>query len=359
MKKLFGFFLFLTALALFPLAGATRAQGPTILKRTISVTTHRYLRYWKTPKAAEPQYNTWCWIPKLYFEVLGPVPGGSQWQVEFSMPDGRPWFTYDLKTDELGDDIFAQINMTENINYDEMEKKAITTPAGLFPFKIILKNELLGKSDVMFAGKFKLSTYLPDQNIPEYKGKREFYVDHDWLLPIGYVWLDPRGNEAAPNLATHITFRGSTDANQMQAFLFYNGKKIGKEANKSVVAERSNSVGDPRYVYYTWEFGFPYIRSQLAPDSGGYPETHFLEKNPGQYEIRALRNGELSRTLAFSVGKDGKIALTGIAKNNKLGGIREIFPVKIVSDPIADWDKTAWQTGALYGNPLAGFTAIP
>src|SRR3977135_222029 len=70
-------------------AASPSATGPTILKRTIEVYNYRFLRYWPNPKAAEPQYNTWSWVPRISFEILGPVPGGSQWLGGFRHADGQ------------------------------------------------------------------------------------------------------------------------------------------------------------------------------------------------------------------------------------------------------------------------------
>src|SRR5258705_1105272 len=85
------------------------AAGPTILKRTIEVSTYRFLRYWPNPSAREPQYNTWSWVPRVSFELLGPVPGGSQWYVDFQTPEGKPWISYKCQTDELQDDVSGKV----------------------------------------------------------------------------------------------------------------------------------------------------------------------------------------------------------------------------------------------------------
>jgi len=68
----------LTVAGLVSSARATQG-GPTLLKRTVTVSTKRFLRYWPNPSAAEPKYNTWSWTPQVSFQILGPVPGGSQW----------------------------------------------------------------------------------------------------------------------------------------------------------------------------------------------------------------------------------------------------------------------------------------
>src|SRR6266550_1578055 len=70
------------------------AGGPTLLKRTVAISTKRYLRYWPNPSAAEPKYNTWSWTPQVYFEILGPMPGGSQWLFEVATPDGKAWVRF-------------------------------------------------------------------------------------------------------------------------------------------------------------------------------------------------------------------------------------------------------------------------
>jgi hypothetical protein len=107
---------------------------------------------------------------------------------EASTPDGKPWVSYKLRTDEVGNDELVTIKGPD-LDENELEKKAITQ-TGLFPFKITLKNALAGTNTALFEGKFKVATYAPDQAIPEYKGKQEFYVVQDWRLPIGFIY-DP------------------------------------------------------------------------------------------------------------------------------------------------------------------------
>jgi hypothetical protein len=74
-------------------------------------------------------------------------------------------------------------------------------------------------------------------------------------------------------------------------------------------------------------------------------------------EVKVLRNGKLARVAKFTVGADGKIVDNGIGKSNNLGAPRMILPVQIVGADDGEWDKTAWKTGAFYGNSLSGFTA--
>jgi hypothetical protein len=137
------FIFLLTVSALVPSTrgGATQG-GPTLLKRTVAVSSKRFLRYWPNPSAAEPKYNTWSWTPQISFQILGPVPGGSQWMFEASTPDGKAWVSYKLRTDEVRNDELVTIKGPD-LDENELEKKAITQ-TGLFPFKITLKNALAG-----------------------------------------------------------------------------------------------------------------------------------------------------------------------------------------------------------------------
>ncbi len=340
-------------------SGKAKAEqaGPTILKRTITVNVRRFLRWWKNPKAAEPVYNTYSWVPKINFQVLGPIAGGSQFYVEFDTPDGKPWLKYDMTTPELEADYFDDIKM-KDINNDELEKKAITTPAGIFPFRIKLKNALEGKDDVVFAGKYKVSTYAPNQSIPDYKGKQEFYVDHDWRLPISYLWLDPTKNEDAPILSVQVWFKGEISSSKLQAYIFYNGRQMKMNVFGNPVEEVYSAADEPPFKYTLWQFSAYMIRgSNQDTLYNNYPDAMFLNKNPGEYEIKILRDNQLARTAKFTVGQDGKFVDNGFAKNAKLGGARMILPVKITGAGDGKWNMTSYQTEAFYGNPLNGFVA--
>lgn len=70
-----------------------------------------------------------------------------------------------------------------------------------------------------------------------------------------------------------------------------------------------------------------------------------------------MRDGQLARSLKFTVGKDGKIVDNGIKNKNQIGGVRMIFPVSVIGTADGKWNTAAWKTDALYGNPLVGFTA--
>jgi hypothetical protein len=331
-------------------------SGPTLLKRTVAISTKRFLRYWPNAKAAEPQYNTWSWTPAITFQLLGPLAGGSQFVFEVSTPDGKPWINFKLPTPEAGDDELVTINGPD-IGETELEKLAITQ-AGLFPFKVVLKNALAGTNDVLFAGQFKVATYSPDQAIPEYKGKKEFYVVQDWRLPVGYIWYDPTLDENVPALGIQMWFRGTRSSEKMEGVLFYKGQQVGT-ATANNESEISTGVSDPQGRWGLWTFQFARVRGYDNDSSSAtrYDGMFFLDKNPGEYEVKVLRQQKLARSASFTVGADGRIVDNGIAKQAKLGGIRMVLPVKIIGDQDPTYDPLSWKSDTLYGNQLSGFTA--
>ncbi len=336
------------------------AAGATILKRTVAIRPRRFLRWWRDVNAAEPVYNTWSWAPEITFAINGPVPSGSQLYVEFDTADGKPWFTQRMATPTLEDDYWENVDHVEDINLDQLEKKAITAQSGLFPFRIRLKNALGGTNEILFSGRYKIATYIPDQKIPEYKGKKEIYVDEDWRLPMAWLWINgSNNNEDAPFLSLQTWFKNSENNDNIEAFVFYNGKQISNVKAGSAEETLTNGVDEKPNRYTLRMFYFYKIRGFNSNPAVNFDNSHFLDKNPGDYEIKILRNGDLSRTLNFTVGKDGKIVDNGVVAANKIGGIRSIIPIKIFGAADGTWNRSAWQTDAFYGNPLTGFTAIP
>ncbi len=330
------------------------ADGPTLLKRTVAVKLHRYLRYWPNPAAKEPQYNTYSWVPQVKLEILGPVSGGSQFSAEFEKPNGAPWMTIKMPTQEVGDDEIATIKTPDAD--DALEKKAITG-IGTFPFKIRLKNALTGQNEVFFSGKYEVTKY-PVPRVPANdKNKMDFCTVEDWRVPIGFLWLNPADdNQNTPPVSAQMWFRGASEGTEMQALLFRDGQQVdtarGYTPDEIATPSSENSTN-----WYLWQFTFTKVRGfNKDTSANNWAGTLFLDKSPGIYEIRVLRAGKLARVAKFSV-EDGQIADNGIATKNKLGGIRQVLPVSVVGTADGTLKADSWKTHAFYGNPLAGFSA--
>ena len=358
MKKILTFnFIALMFIGLLGISAAAQNSSPTLLKRTVNISVKRSTRWWKTPTAAEPVYNTYSWVPQIQYTVLGAISPGSQMFAEFDTPDGKPWLKYKMKTRELEDDVQDIVLIEDTMTDDELEKKGIVGE-GVFPFRIRLKNAIAGTDRVMFSGKYRVATYIPDQKIPENKGKKEYYIDYDWQIPFGYLWLNPEVEQDVPQLAAATCFRGADSSeSKIEAFLFYNGKQISKKTASA--KETLNPYVETPYHWQMWQFTFDNVRGFNHQQSANdFSSQFFLDKNPGDYEIKVLRDNQLARVIKFTVGKDGKIVDNGIKDKNQLGGVRMIVPVSVVGAADGKWNMNAWKTDGLFGN-LTGFTAIP
>lgn len=354
-------FIALLFIGLFDISAAAQNKSPTLLKRTVNVSVKRYLRYWKNPAASEPVYNTYSWVPQINFDVLGAVPAGSQLFADFETADGKPWISYKMLTHELEDDVQENIRIEDTMSDAELEKKAVIAE-GIYPFRIRLKGA--GADHILFSGKYRVGTYLLDQKIPEYKGKKDFYFDFDWQIPFAYLWLNPQnGNQNMPWLATLMCFRGANDYTKFEAVLFYNGKEIDKSgvnAGNRLKQTMTSAADEVSHRWTMWQFDFPKTRGfDLDRNSANNTSAYFfLNKNPGEYEIKVSRDGQPARSLKFTVGNDGKIVSNGIKDKNQIGGVRMIVPVSVIGAADGKWNTAAWKTDALYANPLVGFTAI-
>lgn len=337
------------------------ADGPTILKRTLKITAWRFSSYWRDRNADSPEWNTWSWVPRINFEIVGPVAGGSQFSVDYTMPDGKPWFTEDLYTDELPDGHWGQLE-TASGHEKPVEQRA-TLATGVFGFTIRVSNELTGRNDVLMSGKFKVGRI--HVGIAQRPNEFEYYVEQDWRLPLGTVWLNSGDYPDSPPLYLGMWVRGNAwRSGGLAGYLMYNGRQIGstKEDTWSHIGLNTEllTVGsreeDPAWRHLTVDFMG--VRGTRG-DNAGRDDMFFLDENPGEYELKVLNMGKLVRSMKFTVGADGKIVDSGVGTEPRPSGARYLVPVKIAGELDGKWDQSAWKTDAYYGNPYAGFTALP
>lgn len=333
---------------------ATQATMPLIVKSTMHVRTWRMVRYWKSPDTD----NYWSWMPGLEFQVYGEIPDSSFYTIDYMMPDGKLWYSADVTPNAIKGNLLTRIESPQASGH--MDKRGILD-IGTFGFKIRYRNGLSGVDQEIFKGRFKVNKFHVGNNLPAFKNQFEYYVDNDWNLPVGYLWLDYISNKDAPPLKAAMWFRGENDDTKLSAYVFYNGKQIASTKTSTGVAGSDKSIltsgndADPRWE--RWVFTFNDVRGYNTDTSGNRYTAHFLYSNPGNYEIKVLNDGDLVRTASFTVGQDGKIVDNGIATQNKINTYYMILPVKVAGTKDGKWDMNAWKTDAFYGNPLAGFTA--
>ena len=337
---------------------ATEDQ-PTVAKDSIQITAFTFNVY-------KGNYDNWSWVPRMTYRVNGPVASGSQLYVEFNLPTG-PWVKFDCSTDTVQPGYWWK---TECGGRDIPEDKG-SLYTGVVNFNIKLRNELNGSDSTLFSGKMKVSKAHSNEAGPKAANKWVYFIDHDWNLPIGYVYLTPADVFGWKFPDFHVSFWVRGDAYKFDPHLFYQGKEVGKSflsdgtevgrASCEAVIENNTThyVEDAFPQKAKWarvECDFPNIKGSNT--TGEQPDFFTLAKNPGEYEFKLLWNNKLARSMKFTVQPGGKFD-NGIASSNKLGSDRVIVPVQIIGDQDGTWNRTAWKTDAFYGNPLTGFSALP
>lgn len=356
--------LFLAVIVPLLSAPAVSAQEdqPTIAKDSVQVTAFTFNVY-------KGNYDIWSWVPRIAYRVNGPIASGSQLYVEFTLPTG-PWVKFDCKTEETQKGYWWKVECGAR---DIPEDKG-STYTGPVNFKIKLRNELAGTDSTLFTGRMKVAKAHSNEAGPKAVNKYVYFIDHDWNLPIGYVFQTPDSIRGWNLPEFHIAFWVRGEPTNFQPHLFLAGKEVGKKfydgeevGRAGCEAEIENTtthyVEDALPQKAKWSriiCSFPNVKGidKTGEAPGMFGPMYTLADNPGEYEFKVLWNNHLARSIKFTVAPGGKFD-NGIATTNKLGSDRVIVPVQIIGDQDGQWDRAAWKTEAFYGNPLTGFTAIP
>src|SRR6266850_4040581 len=294
--------------------------GPTLLKASVIVRANRLKRYWKAPEMDD----YWSWMPEMSFVVTGPINTGSAFFIDFTNEAGAPWYTVECATPSIDATRWQTIGTPAITTHID---KRTTLATGTFGFAIRLKNELSGTNEKFFSGKFKVAKFHIGNNLPAFKNQFEYFVDQDWNLPIGYLSFNLRNDQNMPPLNVSMWFRGELDNTKLSAYLFYNGQQIASTRDQSGGAAYDVAVfpngheGNTRWE--RWNFSWGLVRGWNTDTSSANntSQIFFLNKNPGEYEVKVLRDGELARSAKFTVGPDGRLVDNGITQQNNLGGL--------------------------------------
>ena len=172
------------------------------------------------------QENLTTWWPRFEFEVQGPIEAGDHISISFFKQEGSPWFTKQLITKECTADRYNSYKWDPNGDDSSTEKPGVKT-TGAHTFKIALTNALTGKAVVLYTGRFSV-VRIPGLK-PEDKNACEYYVDNDWMIPIGYLFNDMGSRDSSkdrPVLAVKMWFGGDVPRGSVQAYVYRDGKLI-------------------------------------------------------------------------------------------------------------------------------------
>lgn len=338
----------------FCLAAATvpviAAKGPSVDKSRLHIHARRQTSYF--PKPGQEDSNTWSWTPRVDLRVNGPVSSGTMFYVDFTLPGNKPWVTLEAEGQEVKDGAWYYWDTMGN----NLEANQGTLATGQMDFKVRMKNELEGTETTLLTGKYNVKKIHIPPNLPKHD---DFYVDQDFNLPFGEVYGDFSNDQwEVPPLNFTMWFRGRDAAEELEAHLYYQGKEVSNTATTakgSVASEWSVGTFDTSPMGWN-KARFEFFNTCLfnkIPDNR--PDTHDLDKNPGEYEVKVLRKGKLVRTAKFTV-QDGKVVDNGLGQ--PLNSDRWVVPVKVTAPADGGTlDLAAWKTGAFFGNPLNGFVA--
>ena len=344
------------------------ADAPTIAKDSVQVRAFTFSVY-------RNNYDVWSWVPDVRYSVNGPVAGGSRLVVEFTMPGGTSWLRIDCAAEQTP----AGSSMKTSCGGRQIPEDKGSLYTGPVNFTIKLANELAGSEIALFSGKMQVGKARSNEAGPKAANHFVYYVDHDWNLPIGYVFYERNDNwnEGDPMRWSKPSFniafwtRGE-QSGFAEPHLFYNGKEVGKLYNDGrevgspncSTPEAENNVTHlttpdaPTFKWTRWKCTFynviPWNKTRDKNETM-FGRLYLFNENPGEYEVKMLHKGRLIRSFKFAVDAEGKLVDNSIAKTNKLGSDRIIVPVFVVGDQDGPWDRNAWKTDAFYGNPLTGF----
>jgi hypothetical protein len=344
-------------------------SAQTINKPSIQINLRTHPQYFKN--GVEDQ-ETWSWTPWIEYRVIGPISAGSQLSVDFTLPTGKPWLSFDCPTVETKDGYWS---VTECGDRSGSMNQQATIETGMVGFKINLKNELEGASKTIFAGKFKVEKFhVGVVDLPKFKNNFAYHVNYDWNLPIGYLYdydimdfrpgYPPSQTEGRLNFVTW--FRGSPNLmnyGKYVAYLYYQGKLVADSTGGSdtpsitscQVMNAADRGDDPQPLTYCRRmFGIKAMVWDKEPQFRP-PDYFKMYENPGEYEIKILQNGKLARSAKFTMGTNYQLVNPGIGPQNNLGTGRIVVPVQIVGDQDGPFDRNAYKTEAFFGSPLSGF----
>jgi hypothetical protein len=305
----------------------------------------------------ESDYTSW--VPTVRFDIYYDWNKPVKYLAEYYNPDGSLWFTEQLESGNRAGNrtILFQSDRTDTATMLETKASVAT---GIYGIKIVNK----ATNETAFQGKFKVNKFLPPYSERTPK-KFDFFVEHDWLLPMAYVGFHFSAFDDAENIGGYpisvsTWLKGNVKDDELEAQLFYKNQQIASTQRTHTESERASGfavVAPEPQVWKLWNFEWENFRF----DNGGtfnrdnYPNAHYADKNPGEYTVKVFRGSTQIREFKFTVQPDGRLDGGGFAKQIFLAYHEITVPAKVIGN-LEKWNSAAWKTEAFYGNPVPGFT---
>jgi hypothetical protein len=327
---------------------------PIFLKNSIYVKTVVQNTYWKFPKVSD--YSSW--VPSIRFDHFYNNENKLNYIVEYFNPDGSLWFSEKLEQGNSAADHTVLFKSPSPFGGVLATKS--TDGTGIYSFKITDQDS----KEILFQGKFKVIKFSRAYR-PQEKNKNDFYVEHDWLAPFGVIGFHHSDIEiGGVRVGVDVWLNGLINADDLEARVFYKTQQIASTKEKGSVSDYNERKSEfaaaftPNTIWKNWHFEWDNFRfdNNGAFNHDSYPNSHYADRNPGDYTIKIYYKEAQIRELNFSVGADGRFVVPGYSKQIFLPYHRIMLPIKIVGTT-DKFNPTAWKTDSFYGNPIAGFTS--
>jgi hypothetical protein len=303
--------------------------------------------------------NYSAWFPSVQFTLVGPVKRSTKISVQYSV-NNKPWFKHDFSSMELGlNEVYVLGTDVADVSVND-DVPQLTV--GIVGFKITASDALAGTNKELFSGSFKVNKLFVGSNAPEDKNKYEWYVDYDWALPIAYVGFLRKDLDLEAPIELYFWFRNRYEDNdEYSAHLFYQGKEIAnRDGNNIWYASVKSSSKKIAYSWTLEHFELYNVLAHYRNDDGSDREpgsNHVLARNPGEYELKVIRGGELVRSAKFTILPNGKLD-NSLNMNNNFRGSWTVIPAKVLGTSDGTWNNIAWSTDMYWGNVLKGFALL-
>ncbi|MGI8788319.1 MAG: hypothetical protein ACR2HG_11220 [Pyrinomonadaceae bacterium] len=323
---------------------------PQFLIETLEIKAHNENKYVKAP--SQNDYSSW--LPQVSFDVLYAEDAPKlRYTAEWFNPDGSLWFSEPLEFNNSSGDFPTLRSPYESV---DVNPKAIVA-LGTYGLKLTDTKT----SQTVFQGKFKVSKMLPD---PKLKNKNLFYVENDWMLPIGYVGFLKTYTDYDVHTRPMVFFwfKGVPANDKFEGELYFNNQRIAttdKGGHVNKYAERGEDCFMARdlcadsLVGFEWD-NFVVDNSPNARQNN--PNGYFTNDHAGEYTVKVFYNGDQVREAKFTIDAKGLPTRNAFSEQVFLNDYRVIVPVKIVGTT-EKYNAASWKTDSFYGNPLKGFVA--
>jgi hypothetical protein len=144
--------------------------------------------------------------------------------MEFTLPTG-PWLKFGCDTGDTQPGYWWKTECGGR----QIAENQTSTYTGPVNFTIKMRNELAGNDMTLFKGKMTVAKAHSNEVGPKAANKWVYFINHDWNLPIGYVYLTPDSLQGWDYPDFHIAFWVRGEPIKFQPHLFYQGKEVGKK----------------------------------------------------------------------------------------------------------------------------------